>query len=144
MPWNPDVKVTVTAMVISDKTIYVGGIPHGAATSVVAAYDLETGLSPTAWNGFVEGITIEGLLPWVWVLRVSGDTLFVGGENIGLSSGPSTTFIPLLALDARTGQIRSWSPWGSTPCSRTATWSPCTSRSRPRRGAWSAEIACEA
>ncbi len=108
--WNPDViaaggNVSVNAIVVSGQTVYVGGdFTHigGQARNALAALDATTGLA-TAWNAATAG----GGRPSVRVLRLSGQTLYVGGNFTSIGGAARNN---LAALGITTGLATAWNP----------------------------------
>jgi len=110
LDWNPDVKIAVTAIAVSGDTVYVGGVPLGETDSVLDAFDRKTAARPAGWQGYVYGISIGAVNPWVSVVTISDNTLYIGGSGIGFFGGGVVSFRPIIALDATSGQLLPWNP----------------------------------
>lgn len=102
--WNPSAEgpqCSVSALVVSGSTIYVGGTftaIGGQVRSSIAALDAVSGLA-TEWNPEVAGT--------VYAMAASGSTVYVGGDFIVSGGQPRNN---IAALDATTGAATSWNP----------------------------------
>lgn len=121
--WNPNVYngrlsltstsfdfPTVSALAVSGRTVYVGGLYDkigGQVRTNLAALDAVTG-AVTSWNPAINhfGASFFGLNQ-VCALAVSGSTVYVGG---GFSDIGGLYRNNLAALDAVTGQAAAWNP----------------------------------
>jgi len=103
-PWNPDSNYPVHTLTVSGTTIYAGGDFYnigGQDRYGVAALDASSGFA-TAWNpsGMYFGTTVAAL-------AVSGSTIYVGGNFIGIG-GHNRNY--LAAVRASNGNPTNWNP----------------------------------
>lgn len=110
--WNPDAtsiinaNATVNTIVVAGSTVYVGGEFSrigGQPRNALAALSTVTGLA-TSWDAAAVGVNFW---PGVNVLKLSGQTLYIGG---GFSSIGGQARTNLAALDVSTGLATPWSP----------------------------------
>lgn len=111
--WNPDVQVglcDVRALAARGDTIYLGGLFSsigGVPRRHLAAVDAQTGV-PTSWD---PGLTGPDDLyfgsPFVNVLAISGNTIYVGGHYTGIGGAARNG---LAQIGLATGLATSWNP----------------------------------
>lgn len=111
--WNPDVQVgicDVRALAALGDTIYVGGLfssVGGVPRRHLAAVDAQTGVT-TSWDPSLTGP--DDLFfgdPFVNVLAISGNTIYVGGHYTGIGGAARNG---LAQIDLATGLATSWNP----------------------------------
>lgn len=113
--WNPDVGFqgvpgSVRALAALDDTILVGGLFWYVGASRrehLAAIGITTGL-PTPWDPRLTGP--DDLVfgdPFVYVLAVKGNSVYVGGHYTGIGGAPRSG---LAEIDLTTGLATSWNP----------------------------------
>jgi hypothetical protein len=99
----PDLFISVQALVVSGRTVYVGGdfstINGGVTRNNLAAVDAATGLV-TPWDPDANSS--------VSALAVGGGTVYVGGFFSTINGG--VTRNKLAAVDAATGLVTPWDP----------------------------------
>lgn len=103
--------VAVNALVLSGKTLYVGGrftSIGGKPRNFLAALDATTGRA-TSWNPDVQSPLTAGA---VHALAVSGGTVYAGGFFDSSGGKPRRD---LAAVDATTGRTTDWNPSPDRP-----------------------------
>jgi len=106
--WNPncDASVMVLSLALSGTTLYVGGLYSnigGKSRNGIAAVDTTTGLA-TDWN---PGITDGASTGRAYDIKVSGNTVYVGGQFDSIGGQPRSC---IAALSATTGLATDWNP----------------------------------
>lgn len=111
--WNPDVQVglcDVRALAARGDTIYLGGLFSsigGVPRRHLAAVNALTG-APTSWDPSLTGP--DDLYfgdPFVSVLAISGNTIYVGGHYTGIGGAARSG---LAQIELTTGLATSWNP----------------------------------
>ena len=106
--WNPNANNDVDALAVSGQTVYAGGFFEdigGKARGCIAALTATSGVA-TSWNP-AAGCYDSPHSPFVSVLRVSGPTVYAGGDFNSIGGKARSS---IAALDATTGAATSWNP----------------------------------
>ncbi len=103
--WSPNADNTVSTLVVSGSTVYVGGLFTSIGSHVrhgIAALDASTGLA-TSWDPNASAPGSFG----IYALAVSNGKVYAGGDFHTIGGQPR---IALAQLDAVSGAATSWDP----------------------------------